>query len=130
MALLPATYSVTRIALTYGAGFGFIILMRFAVEIFRQDIADRYNRINDTENLLESYDFIVVGAGSAGAVVANRLSENPSWTVLLIEAGEDETILSEVPLTFPALQKSSLDWQFQTEPGTVLHLKNIVLNSS
>lgn len=69
-----------------------------------------------TSHLLDEYDFIVVGAGSAGAVVANRLSEVSGWKVLLLEAGGDPTPTSDIPSLAFSLQKSDIDWQYQTEP--------------
>ncbi len=70
-----------------------------------------------------SYDFVIVGAGSAGCVLANRLSENPAWTVLLLEAGEhDHRQEVKVPLAFPLLFKTDVDWDYETEPQT--HLDN------
>ncbi|XP_055388472.1 glucose dehydrogenase [FAD, quinone]-like [Condylostylus longicornis] len=67
-------------------------------------------------DILEYYDFIVIGAGSAGAVVANRLSEIENWNVLLLEAGGDETDISDVPLMAGYLQLSKLDWKYKSEP--------------
>jgi len=48
-------------------------------------------------------------------VLANRLTEKTNWNVLLIEAGGDETVLSDVPLLATNLQLSELDWQYKAE---------------
>lgn len=57
-----------------------------------------------------------MGAGSAGAVVANRLSESRGEKVLLLEAGGDENEVSDVPGLAAYLQLSSMDWKYKTEP--------------
>uniref|UniRef100_A0A2A4JMY6 Glucose-methanol-choline oxidoreductase N-terminal domain-containing protein n=1 Tax=Heliothis virescens TaxID=7102 RepID=A0A2A4JMY6_HELVI len=65
---------------------------------------------------VETYDFIVVGAGSAGCVVANRLSEVKQWKVLLIEAGPEEPEVTSVPAFAPVLGRSNIDWNYRTQP--------------
>ncbi|XP_076760448.1 glucose dehydrogenase [FAD, quinone]-like [Xylocopa sonorina] len=61
-----------------------------------------------------SYDFIVVGSGATGAVVAGRLSEVPDWRVLLVEAGPDEPAGSKVPSNVGLYIGGQLDWKYQT----------------
>ncbi len=77
-----------------------------------------------TSNLLQNlqiffeYDFVIVGGGSAGAVVASRLSERKNWTILLLEAGGDETEISDIPSLAGYLQLTDLDWQYKTAPSS------------
>ena len=62
-------------------------------------------------------DYIIVGAGSAGCVLANRLSEDPSCRVLLLEAGgEDDSSVIRTPALFSQLQDSPYDWSDRTLP--------------
>lgn len=64
-----------------------------------------------------SYDYIVIGAGSAGCAIVNRLSENPENKVLLLEAGgPDEEEGIHVPAAFPNLFKTPFDWAYETPP--------------
>jgi len=63
------------------------------------------------------HDYVIVGAGSAGCVLANRLSEDPSVRVLLIEAGKrDRHPNIKIPAAFAKQFKTKLDWDLATEP--------------
>jgi len=70
----------------------------------------------DRKRLYAEYDFVIIGAGSAGAVLANRLTEIKGWKVLLLEAGGQETEISDTPALAAYLQLSPMDWQYKTEP--------------
>jgi choline dehydrogenase len=64
-----------------------------------------------------TYDYIVIGAGSAGCVVAARLSERPEVQVLLLEAGgTDRHEEVQNPVKWPTLLCGRLDWGYQTVP--------------
>jgi choline dehydrogenase len=73
-----------------------------------------------TSELRAQYDYVIIGAGSAGSVLAARLSESPDATVLLLEAGgeENEPFYSHIPGAAAFLQESKIDWQYYTVPQT------------
>ena len=72
----------------------------------------------DSARMVSSWDYIIVGAGSAGCVLANRLSANPDKRVLLLEAGgSDRSLYIRMPAAIiRAIGNPRLDWCYQAEP--------------
>jgi choline dehydrogenase len=83
-----------------------------------------YNR----RNLKTRYDYIVVGAGSAGSVVARRLAENPAVEVLLLEAGgTDEVPAVLEPGLWPTNIRSERDWGYTANPNPAVSGRSLIL---
>ena len=74
-----------------------------------------------------AYDFIIVGAGSAGCVLANRLSESGQHRVLLIEAGgSDKNILIQMPTALSyTMASKALNWGYSSDPEPKLDYRQI-----
>jgi choline dehydrogenase len=77
--------------------------------------------------MIQSYDYIIIGAGSAGCVLANRLSKNSKISVLILEAGGPDSNLNiHIPGAYLKIHKSKDDWGFWTEEQeNVFTAKNI-----
>ncbi|WP_067520081.1 GMC family oxidoreductase [Endozoicomonas ascidiicola] len=69
----------------------------------------------------EEFDYIIVGAGSAGSVIARRLAQHKDFKILLLEAGKQPPFRSWIPAAAATLQKTDHDWGYQTEPQTHSH---------
>jgi len=96
------------------------MVLGYLIINMRPDITDKENRVQTLlmKKLLAQYDYVIIGGGSAGAVLASRLSEDENCTVLLLEAGVDEVPLSDVPWLYHTLQRTYLDWDFKTESSS------------
>ena len=72
-------------------------------------------------------DYIIVGAGSAGCVLASRLTENPKCTVTLIEAGgNDINPLIHIPAGYvKTMLNPNINWMYKTQSSSVLNNRNI-----
>ncbi|KAJ7449303.1 hypothetical protein FB451DRAFT_755842 [Mycena latifolia] len=85
-------------------------------------LAKVYENVSDLPGL--EYDFVIVGGGTSGNVVANRLTENPNFSVLVLEAGvsNDGVLSSTVPfLVGDLLQANIYEWNYTTIPQTGLN---------
>jgi choline dehydrogenase len=72
------------------------------------------------------FDYIIVGGGSAGCVLANRLSQNPQNKVLLVEAGnKDDKQEIHIPAAFSKLFKGPADWNYETEAQSSLNNRKL-----
>ncbi|KAE8354741.1 hypothetical protein BDV28DRAFT_146851 [Aspergillus coremiiformis] len=73
------------------------------------------------QRMLKGYDYVIIGSGAAGSVLASKLSDDPHVSVLLLEAGEDNTNItdSKMPFMFAKLFHSEHDWNYYTveQPG-------------
>src|ERR1700728_4059731 len=83
---------------------------------------------NGAVNERQTIDYIIVGAGSAGCVLASRLSEDPNVQVALLEAGgPDDATEIIMPVAFPQLFKTKYDWDFASEPEPALRQRRVYL---
>ncbi|XP_076231841.1 glucose dehydrogenase [FAD, quinone]-like [Calliopsis andreniformis] len=114
-----APLSPLQLLSAYGIKILLMAILQGILIIFRPDISTWEDGIIPVElsKIRDTYDFIIIGGGSAGSVLANRLSENENWQILLLEAGTNQPPLADVPLTFALYQNTPIDWQYRTEPS-------------
>ncbi|KMQ87806.1 glucose dehydrogenase [Lasius niger] len=104
--------NISNLSNIFGIGIGLLNFLQQGQRYLNQEIPDTTPEFGDV------YDFVVVGAGTAGATIAARLSEIPQTKILLIEAGSNENFLMDIPIAAPFLQLSNdINWDYRTKPS-------------
>ena len=94
-----------------------LIVQLLTVSMIIINTQKRYDRVLNEKQFFDEYDYIVVGSGASGAPIANRLTEDDDVTVLLLEAGGQQTVLSDIPgVTEALIDNPEFDWRYPTVP--------------
>lgn len=95
-----------------------VLCLALAYYYFIRDNTFKQHREILSDKIDYVYDYVIVGGGSAGSVLASRLSEDKSSKVLLLEAGGfyDENLLFHIPIHWLDLENTKHDWEYYTEP--------------
>ena len=77
--------------------------------------------------MMQNFDYIIVGAGSAGCVLANRLTEDAGTRVLVLEyGGSDKSVFIQMPSAFSIpMNGTKYNWRYETEPEPELHGRKV-----
>jgi len=85
---------------------------------FQESDASQSDVNSQKSSYKKKYDFIIVGSGPAGVVLANRLSKFKNFNVLLLEAGSAENFLTTFPLSAPTMALTDFNYGYITVPQT------------
>ena len=86
------------------------------------------NQLYNKQNLKPEYDYIIIGSGSAGSVIAGRLAAESDAQILLLEAGETDQVDSvQIPGLWPTNIRSKLDWGHVSDPSQDVNGRSLIL---
>ena len=77
-----------------------------------------HNRITTQKPIKQTYDFVIVGSGTAGSILAGRLTENPNISVLVLEYGGPQTVTTDAPSHARQQFVTDVDWAYRTSNQT------------